>query len=536
VARELLLLCSFLQGVPSRFADRFSDLTCDYRILMSRAFNAATRFVTSDEELTASIEGVECVMLESMYLNNAGNLRRAWLANRRAMLIAQMMGLHTDKTTATIVWLRDETRDRIDKDYMWSRIVFTDRYLSLMLGLPQGSAESVFASPNALNSCGPLERMERMESVAGGLIIQRNETEKTDAAVTNQVDTILQEAAALMPPQWWLVVPHLANLQDGDAKAFEESTRIMFQFTHHHLLVQLHLPYVMLSTGVRHDYSKMTAASASRSIIALFIAFRSSSTSTAYCRGVDFIAFIASTVLCLVHIEARRQGSRDGVSGLQSLQHQRLTDRGMLERTLEIMDNMAITSNDVVAQKIAKILEPLLAVEDDSYTGGCYNIQASTEENVQEPQSLGSITEATHALRIHIPYFGTIRIEHHAPDHGPGKHTKLSTRDQSVLVSREHINRVDEGVSSAATQPVGYEISATQSVNHDWQTVPSFVPQPNEARPHQSISQCSPPPAEEALNAHLLVPGLSVGVDDWVLQGVDMALFSTIVQDTVTSN
>jgi hypothetical protein len=98
------------------------------------------------------------------------------------------------------------------------------------------------------------------------------------------------------------------------------------------------------------------------------------------------------------------------------------------------------------------------------------------------------------------------------------------------------MNRTGEGVSSAATQPVGYEISATQSVNHDWQAVPSFVSQQNEARLHQLTSQGSPAPAEEALNTHLLVPGLSVDVDDWVLQGVDMALFSTIVQDTVGSD
>jgi hypothetical protein len=137
---------------------------------MSHAFDTATRLVTGNDELINSIEGIECVMIESMYLNDAGNLRRAWLTNRKAMAVAQMMGLHTGTRSPWII-LDTETRERINTDYMWFRIVLSDRYLSLMLGLPQGSQESVFARPEALSSCAPVERLERLESIAGGLIL-----------------------------------------------------------------------------------------------------------------------------------------------------------------------------------------------------------------------------------------------------------------------------------------------------------------------------------------------------------------------------
>lgn len=57
--------------------------------------------------------------------------------------------------------------------------------------------------------------------------------------------------------------------------------------------------------------------------------------------GVDFIAFIASTTLCIVHMESCRQASvqrTDGqISALQSLRHQQPIDHVMLERTLDIM-------------------------------------------------------------------------------------------------------------------------------------------------------------------------------------------------------
>ena len=46
------------------------------------------------EILEGSIESLECVMIESVLQANLGNLRRSWLSGRRAMNIAQLMGLN----------------------------------------------------------------------------------------------------------------------------------------------------------------------------------------------------------------------------------------------------------------------------------------------------------------------------------------------------------------------------------------------------------------------------------------------------------
>ncbi|RYP70319.1 hypothetical protein DL769_005025 [Monosporascus sp. CRB-8-3] len=518
---------------------------------MSRVFNTATRLVTSNDELISSVEGIECVMIESMYLNNAGYLRRAWLANRRAMAMAQMMGLHTGTSSPRMI-LEHETRDRIDPDYMWFRLVLSDRYLSLMLGLPQGSVENVFASPEALGNCTAVERMERMESVAAGLILQRNSAERTDLATTYKVDKMLQEAAALMPPQWWLMTTNLTAIAD-DAKAFEESIRLTNQFAHHHLLVQLHLPYMMLPSSIdrRYDYSKMTAASASRAIVAQFVSFRNPISATAYCRGIDFVAFIASTTLCLAHIEARRQHKSDtgeNVTIFQSLHHQRLSDRGLLERTLEVMETMAQSSRDAVAQKISSILRPLLAIENNSFKGGCYHICASSDVDEQESQCLGDTGEAFHALRIQIPYFGAIQIEHRPtlsdtikpaqrlPEEWPWNPSVSQAMDASLVVLREPVsplNRDREIELASAARPAGYEISTAQPVNADWQTVPSYIDladplkQTGSANWDQRVSSFDTSEAQETC---LLVPGLAADADDWALQGVDMALFNNLTQ------
>ena len=550
VARRLLLLAAFLQSVPPRSA---SEDGADFNAIMCRAVNTAGRLVTSNDELLVSLDGIECVMIESMYWNNAGHLRRSWLTNRRAMVMAQMMGLHTGACSAAAV-LEPETRNRIDPSYMWFRLVVTDRYTSLMLGLPQGTLENVFASPKALGKCMPMERMERLESVASSLILQRNSSERTNFAATQEIDTMLKEAAALMPPQWWLMTPGPEDSKSNDTKAFEESIRFTNHFAHQHLLVQLHLPYILLpsSANPNYDYSKMTAIGASRAVVAMFVSFRSPASSHSYCRGIDFVAFIASTTLCLGHIEARRQHQTNtgkGATVFQSLQHQRLSDRGLLERTLEIMQTMARDNQDVVAHKISNILQPLLDVEYNSAKGACYQASALPEAEKQEIGSLGDVTESLGVLHIRIPYFGTIKIEHNSEAFNAAKPAKAGPVDQylEAFVSQtSEANTVprDEAIISVAREPLrceqvnitpaGYEITASLPFNSDWQAVPSYLDSPNPLQQGgvSNGASCLPPDDDVygSDEPHLFVPGLAAGIDDWALQGVDTALFSSLTR------
>lgn len=555
IARRLLLLSSFLQGIPPCSAGELDGLSLDYRTIMSRVFNTATRLVTSNDDFINSLEGIECVMIESMYLNNAGNLRRAWLANRRAMVMAQMIGLHAGTSSPNVI-LEDKTRTRIDPNCMWFRLVLSDRYLSLMLGLPQGSLDNVFDSPEAPDCCMSVERMERVEAVAAGLILQRNSAERTDLIATYKIDKMLQETAALMSPQWWLMTPSLTESSENYANLLENSIRLMNQFAYHHLLVQLHLPYMMLPSSIdpSYDYSKMTAANASRTIIAQFVSFRKSNLATAYCRGIDFVAFIASTILCLAHIEARRQHRPDNdkiLTGFQSIQHQRLSDRGLLEQTLEIMDKMA-QSGDVVTQKISSILQPLLDIENNSFRGRCYHVYASSDVPKQDSECFGDTSEAFHALRIQVPYFGTIQIEYRPPFSDTLNQEQIlceeqhwnsvsSTVDTSFVVLRDRVtplNREKEGRTSSADSPAGYQISTTQPTNPDWQTTPSYLGLTDSSSQSGLANldrQLSSFDSNEAQQSHLLVPGLSADIDDWTLQGVDMALFSSLTQGSANS-
>ncbi|KAI1261300.1 hypothetical protein F5Y18DRAFT_402526 [Xylariaceae sp. FL1019] len=546
VARRLLMLVTFLQAISPSLASKLAGMSSDYRVLMSRVVKTVARLVTSNDELVESIEGIECVMIESMYLNNAGNLRRAWLVNRRAMVMAQMIGLHTGMPALSKA-LEADTRDRINPEYMWFRIVSSDRYLSLILGLPQGTLEDVFASPSALAGCMSMERMERVMTVAGGLILQRNGAERTDMQAAYKVDKLLQEAAAMMPPQWWSITPDLTAVANNGAEEFQETVRLMNQFAYHHLLVQLHLPYILQppSTIWSYDYSKMTAATASRAIVTLFISFRTSVLATAYCRGIDFIAFIASTTLCLTHIEARRQL-------FNGLQHQRLSDRGLLERTLEMMETRAQQNGDAIAREVSSVLKPLLVVEDNSAMGGSYHASASSEANRQGSRCLSITGNAYDVLCIKIPYFGTIKIEHRpalyiAPSLTQAPFGERSQSASTAQPTDENLVTLCEPTSSlnqeqtqehaggiaSTLRPAGYEISTAEPVNTDWRAVPSYF---DALYPHQQSLAANPSPSSRPLGtgggegAQLLVPGLEADISDWALQGADMALFSSLTQ------
>lgn len=534
IARKLLLLATFMQGITADSIQGLEATSISYKSTMSRLAEVSSKSVTSDDELVSSLEGIECIMIEEMYHNNAGNLRRAWVTHRRAMTIAQMLGLHRGAAPPPVL-LDVRDRGRIDPEHMWYRLIISDRYLSLILGLPQGSPENPFASPQALESCTALERLERMEPIAGGLILQRNVSGLHDATKTQEIDKLLQETAALMPPRWWLA-PCVAALVGNNGEALQQTIRLMNQFTHYHLLAQLHLPYLLRSLdGRKYEHSKATAVMASREILTRFVSFRGSVSAAAYCRGIDLLAFIASTVISLAHIGARLPAQfkeSDCGDTLFMLAHQRLSDRALLEHTLQCISKMAESGEDVVACKIFNILERLLDIEDNATKDKSKTTTISSEADEPESQYDDNASGVGHLLRIHIPYFGTIKIDDSTMSRSVGlEQASLGgkSRAYSALDSLAHHrdyyprslsqkhSREDPGVRESfpfTSEPVG----CGESANTDWQTVLSDL----------DVLTTGEQLGTAALERDIFDLGHAADVDDWALQGVDMALFDNL--------
>ena len=137
VARHMLQLAVFLQHVHPDLHEELKSLSESPRAMMERLADLAINLVTTKDELLGSIEALECVMIESMYQANIGSLRRSWVANRRAMGIAQLMGLDRPDNRTQFQLLDPNTR--CHPKLMWLRIVFLDRQLCLLLGLKGAS-------------------------------------------------------------------------------------------------------------------------------------------------------------------------------------------------------------------------------------------------------------------------------------------------------------------------------------------------------------------------------------------------------------
>lgn len=69
IARKLLMLGAYLQGVLPTSILELGNLGRSYRDLMSRVVGTAITLVTTNESLICSVEGIECIMMECMYMS-----------------------------------------------------------------------------------------------------------------------------------------------------------------------------------------------------------------------------------------------------------------------------------------------------------------------------------------------------------------------------------------------------------------------------------------------------------------------------------
>jgi hypothetical protein len=533
VARKLLMLGTFLQGVLPSSVQGLENQGISYHYTMSRVVDSAVRLVTTNDELTGSVEGLECIMLEAMYHNYAGNLHKSWMAIRRACAVAQMMAIHRGLNSPSLKILDPETRAAFDSDYLCFRLVQMDCYLSMMLGLPQSLLETGFATPQALEKCHPAERMQRIHCLVAGRILQRKDADVNNLTEIHQHEKLLQKAADEMPPQWWLM-PDLKSINSSRVDILYDTIRLNDQLTQYHLLIRLHLPYMLRSpSDRRYDHSKITAVNASREILSRYVASRTSNPGHFYCRGADFLAFVGIAVMCLTYINSRSQGQRP-VETLNSdtvfnfLAHCRPADRGIMERTLEVIESMARASHDAISSKFSRLIHHLLFIEANAANGTVYTTSSSSGDE-RELEVEGKLTNGGKALHLYIPYLGKIYFEPGVvPKCSATASTQLdmdtsTTRDTDTLVpglfenTRSLAGLEGPPMCSIDKRPVGPDMETLQS-SFTWQQPSASVEDIH--RHHGAAQPIQSLPPLEFFDAG----------DDWGLQGVDIALFDSLTR------
>ncbi|KAI0467597.1 hypothetical protein F4859DRAFT_525265 [Xylaria cf. heliscus] len=404
LARELLYLAHGIQNLhPSTFDSSSLNLGYSPTIAMARYLKIASRLVTSNEALIESLEGLECLILEAVFYINSGNLRQAWLTFRRAIGLAQLMGVHLGRASGFTVW---DPKSQSLPAMMWYRIVGQDRYLSLVLGLPPGTPEDLrFASQTEMpHDCatGQLERQHY--DIMGTMAAQSARSgELLDDAFVERIDLALQRAVHNIPPEWWLI-PRASYTMQGKGvdtvSNLEDVGRILVQINHYNLLVTLHLPSVLNSRGTQtDDREQITCLNSSRELLDRYIRLRCMRIAPFCCRMIDFSAFVACLALLSAHIARTKRG----LNRMDALAHQRLSDRATVEEIIRLLlETSKADSDATLLQKAAAILRCLSTIETDALAG--FNDSITPHATIPDrPNSRRNV-------RVKVPFLGTVTI------------------------------------------------------------------------------------------------------------------------------
>ncbi|KAI1368446.1 hypothetical protein F5Y08DRAFT_326004 [Xylaria arbuscula] len=412
IARKLLVLGTYLQVLSSQNNHGDTESSPEYRSLSSRALETASKLITHNDSLPQSLDIIECLIIESQYYNYMGNIRRAWTILRRAVAMAQLLGL--DRQNKSIGQNTNVVDDQgaSRQQRIWFLLVHFDQYVSLVLGTPPSLPEHCQVTPEILERCTPSGRMGWFHSMAAGRILHRNRINMYDIVETREIDKILREATTCMPARWWLLPTWSDTCSDDDFASIE--TRLMVHFAHHNILLQLHLPFMLHSLhGQRYYYSITAVIHSCREILTRFTTFRNHHPSVSYCRGLDFFTFVASAALCLLHVnascETHAAGHCDGVGISELLAHQRFSNRGLMEQALENIEKIAqVEPDDRLTSEIIPTFRRLLVIEEEAYGGLRYSIHLSP--NVEQLNSQEAV-ENSDVLHLKLPFCGIIKVE-----------------------------------------------------------------------------------------------------------------------------
>ncbi|KAB8205452.1 hypothetical protein BDV34DRAFT_99614 [Aspergillus parasiticus] len=522
LAKHMLLFAITLQS-PS--GEKITGLSEPPSVLMRRLMTAATTWVTSQEDMHGTVESLICIMLEGVFEINCGNLRRAWAVYRRAMTVAQLMGLHRSPMPPL---------KRIDPgldakpEFMWFRIVYMDRYLSLLLGLPQGTSDKNMGTMSTLRHEPPLGRFERLLTIIASRILERNERTfvTSDYTTTQSIDAELLRVSESMPTSFWRP-PNFQNLTPGSPDTLLETVRLGAQVYYYGLLIQLHLPYmVQISENTHHGYSKITCVNASREIMTRYITHRSFNPMSSCSRPVDFFTLLAAMTLLLAHLDEHSHPE-----AISLLAHQRLSDRGLLDQALETMDIISNMKKDIIAEKSAELIRRLLEIEADTAEGKTCITRSLADDDIEENRKQGE------ELRLHIPHLGVIKVARGRPvsrESSVGNTAAWTHMSHGELESCVTWNdAIGPSPTSKHSLSNMHDVAPGPVLSFDLAESESLSEHLRSPRYEQSILQNTGFGQDGiALQSPVGHPPIAAGVDDWPFQGVDMEFFDNLMRET----
>jgi hypothetical protein len=320
--------------------------------LGSHVLPAIEKAVVFNDEVATTLPGIECLILLSRYYCNLGKLRKAWNFSRRALEYSISAGLHHFSTTTQATNTPHDQSSR--KLRIWHSICYRDRYISMVLGLPYGIADSCLRGPGT----GVLDQHKQnttkfyvtISSIIGR-IIDRNQKLSDDTLLpTLQIDQEFEDLFNNMDAQWWTAASLASYTRD------ENFQRIEAHFLGHFIRALLHLPFMLnFSNKGMTQFSYNTTVESSRRALVAYRLLRVELGLDPYmCTTIDFQVFVMSTLMIL-HL----LGQHDDRSSSYTPE-QNDWDWKSVADTTDILREAAKDSRNSVAKQAVTVLAMLL--------------------------------------------------------------------------------------------------------------------------------------------------------------------------------
>ncbi|OTB09083.1 hypothetical protein M426DRAFT_316375 [Hypoxylon sp. CI-4A] len=479
-----------------------------FRPKLNRYVSLVSELVASNDDLVGSVEGLETLFFIGLYHGNAGNLRKSWLALRRAHSVALLMGLDKwpDHKPIRSVDPQSNPSTRTKAMSFWYRINLSDRYLSLLLGLPAASEDDNFASPEHMAHLTPCERIERLHSVVTKAIIKRN-LRTNKAAVeasfgtTQAIDCDLEQAARSIGEEWWRPIEPIDVTSATASQFVRTHTHIMMQLNHHHLLILLHLPYMMRDPKERRwDYSKTTCLHASRELLRVYLIYRNLTDAAYACRHVDYGSLTAAMTLLLGYLDPRLR-ARDPETS-----RQRDIDRELVVAVRDIMKGIATREDDKLSRETSDIITRLLPLIDIN-------------------QTMAGNGAFSTPVQLEIPFLGTININPISRREGGANNIAPAPTTYSMGESIGYPEQSSAMLDSAHQVPDGLDGTSidTGLQQQASQVFPGLMSWLGEES-NFSFMQFEPD-----ISSPYQFPELAADVDQWTFQGFDANFFESLM-------
>ncbi|KAL3963008.1 hypothetical protein ACCO45_004531 [Purpureocillium lilacinum] len=282
IAKALLLFALYMQQLPVTFDTRFLR----YRDIEKtvEAFVAQVKsFVLCDEDTACSIDGLECMTLIALVHLNNGAMRSAWMAFRRALDVARLIGLPSSFSLSA----RDS-----DSPDMALQLCFLDSEPGLGVD-PFGGVDESWNDPIA----GDEATIQRRISLVVAQIAQRNANglARNRDALRN-IDESLSKIQDSVPPSWWNC-PSLP--QERSLDSAQEPSRLICQLWLFQTRMYAHLPTAFGDITDDAIQSLERCMEACQAGLQQYLGLQHARAQLSRCRTIDQSAFTAAAVLIL---------------------------------------------------------------------------------------------------------------------------------------------------------------------------------------------------------------------------------------------